>query len=95
MIDFQAGKDFLVAVQHEYQKGEPIRVDTSRGPLVGTVEDRISREDYLEVWAFRGYDADGMSLHPRFYYRCVKLSDIGGASQLDPQTEVGEQENGL
>ncbi len=94
MIDFTPGEDFLVAVQHEYQKGEPIRVDTSRGPLVGRVIDRISRQDYIEVWEFRGFDSDGASLNPRFYYRCVKLSGVGLASVPDPKTALrGDQES--
>lgn len=91
MIDFQAGKEFLVAVQHEYQQGEPIRVDTSRGPLSGTVIERISRQDYLEVWEFRGYDADGMSAHPRFYYRCVKDQSATAPGSEEPLH--GDQES--
>jgi len=93
MIDFQTGKEFLVAVPRRYQEGETIEAHG----LTGRIVEPISRLDYLEVWAFRGFPSEGVSaMKPRFYYRCVKIQSDKPpfASVPDPQTEVrGDQES--
>jgi hypothetical protein len=92
MIDFQPGQDFLVAVSRRYQQDEIIEAHGLKGRIV----EAISHQDYIEVWAFRGFPSEGVSaMRPKFYYRCVKLSGIGGASVPDSKTEVrGDQESG-
>ncbi len=94
MIDFTPGKDFLVAVPRKYSEGESIDLVASHG-LKGRIIEPISHQDYLEVWAFRGFPSEGVSaMRPKFYYRCVKLSGVGGASVPDSKTEVrGDQES--
>jgi hypothetical protein len=72
MIEFTVGQDFLVAVQRRYQEREPIEW---KG-LTGIIVEAISHQDYLEVWAFRGFPSDAISaVRPRFYYRCVRTAD--------------------
>jgi hypothetical protein len=94
MIDFTPGQDFLVAVPRKYSEGESIDLLASHG-LKGRIVEAISHQDYLEVWAFRGFPSEGVSaMRPRFYYRCVKLSGVGLASPPAPETEVrGDQES--
>ncbi len=77
MIDFAIGKDFLVAVPRRYQEGEFIKSEALG--LTGRVVEAISHQDYLEVWAFRGFPSEGISaIRPNFYYRCVRIpSDVG------------------
>jgi hypothetical protein len=73
MIDFTPGQDFLVAVPRKYSEGESIDLLASHG-LKGRIVEAISHQDYLEVWAFRGFPSEGVSaMKPRFYYRCQKL----------------------
>jgi hypothetical protein len=69
MIEFAVGRDFLVAVQRQYQKDEPIEWNGIKGIVV----EAISHQDYLEVWAFRGFPTEGVSaIRPKFYYRCIR-----------------------
>jgi hypothetical protein len=91
MIDFEAGKDFLVAVQRRYRKDELIE---ARG-LKGRIIEPISAQDYVEVWRFRGSDSEGLSLSPQFYYRCQRISDKPRLAIVpDPESEVrGDQES--
>lgn len=71
VIDFAIGQDFLVAVQRRYQIDEQIEW---KG-LKGIVVEAISHQDYLEVWAFRGFPSEGIAaIRPRFYYRCTRIS---------------------
>ncbi len=90
MIDFAIGKDFLVAVPRQYQKDEFI-VSVSLG-LQGRVVEAISHQDYLEVWAFRGFPSEGISaIRPKFYYRCVRIpSDVGLETGNDSERTVRE-----
>ena len=88
MIDFAAGKEFLVAVQRQYDLGATVEWNG----LAGLIIEQISSLDYWEVWAFRGYPTEGLSLRPRFYYRCERLIpevlEVGGESPHDSETEV-------
>ncbi len=88
MIDFAIGRDFLVAVQRRYKEGEFIKAE-SLG-LTGRVVEAISHQDYLEVWAFRGFPSEGIAaITPRFYYRCVRIpSDIGLETGNDSERTV-------
>lgn len=70
MISFEAGKEFLVATAAPYRLGQLIHAP---GGLRGKVIDQISEQDYNDVWAFRGYPAEGESVDPRYFYRCEKL----------------------
>ncbi len=71
MIPFQPAEEFLVAVQRRYRISETIE---ARG-LKGRIVEQISHEDYREVWAYRGFNSEAISLNPQYYYRCVKLAD--------------------
>ena len=86
MIDFAIGQDFLVAVQRRYRIDEPIEWKN----LKGIVVEAISHQDYLEVWAFRGFPTEGVSaIRPRFYYRCVRIpSGIGLDAWNDSERPV-------
>jgi hypothetical protein len=88
MIDFAISQDFLVAVQRRYQKDEPIEWNG----LKGLVVEAISHQDYLEVWAFRGFPSEGISaIRPRFYYRCVRIpSGVGLETGNDSERTLRE-----
>jgi hypothetical protein len=88
VIDFAIGQDFLVAVQRRYQIDEPIEWNN----LKGVVVEAISHQDYLEVWAFRGFPSEGISaIRPRFYYRCVRIpSDVGLETGNDSERTLRE-----
>jgi hypothetical protein len=92
MIEFAVGKDFLVAIQRQYRKDEPIEWNGIKGIVV----EAISHQDYLEVWAFRGFPTEGVSaIRPKFYYRCIRTgSDVGLETANDPQPAMrGDQES--
>jgi hypothetical protein len=89
-IDFTPGEEFLVAVQRPYKLNEPIE---ARG-LKGRIVEPISYMDYVEVWAFRGFDSEAISDSPSFYYRCVKMACDKPPlpRSLDSKTEVREDQ---
>jgi hypothetical protein len=92
MIAFQLGEEFLVAVQRPYRQDEIIE---ARG-LKGRILERITEQDYLEVWRFRGSDSEGLSLSPQFYYRCKLIQNL--AASVAPVLEMPlrwDEENAL
>jgi hypothetical protein len=72
MIDFEVGKDFLVAVSCKYREGEAIDLTSTHG-VKGRIVEPISHQEYLEVWCFRGFPKQGVGIiKPKYYYRCRK-----------------------
>ena len=94
MIDFTPGEEFLVAVQRRYKQHELIN---ARG-LKGRIVEPISKQDYQEVWEWRGCNSEGLSEHPQFFYRCAKLpSDKPPLASVPASDEPlrGDQESAL
>ena len=91
-LTWEPSEEFLVAVQKPYKIGNFIHV---RG-LHGRIVEQITNQEYLEAWAWRGFNSEAISLNPRFYYRCRRIEDdsLGSTVQAcsDP-TGRGDQES--
>lgn len=80
--------DFLVALQGPKQIGDEIDLLESHG-LKGRIVEQITHEEYLETWAFRGFQTEARSLHPRYWYRCERLLEVG--FDHPPDSEIQER----
>ena len=61
--------DFYVALPQKQKIGDVVEVYGMRGRIV----EWLTHEEYLEIWAFKGFPSEGISLNPRAYYRCERL----------------------
>jgi hypothetical protein len=91
MIDFQVGEEFLVAVQRPYKIGEEVQAHGLKGRIV----ESISHQDYIEVWAYRGFASEAISVGAKCYYRCQRIGDKPPLTSLPAVGEPlrGDQES--
>ncbi len=61
--------DFWVALPLPKKIGDEIEVHGIRARIA----EEISHQEYLDIWAFKGFPTEGIALNPRGYYRCEKL----------------------
>lgn len=84
--------EFLAAVQIPYKPGATLEVESLN--LRGRVIEQVSYSDYVALWAWHGCPEEGISLFPRYYYRCEKLGpirpEISSADPVASTRDAGE-----
>ena len=63
---------FWVALPLPKKLQDEIEVQGIRGRIV----EQITHDEYLSVWAFKGFPTEGIALNPRAYYRCERLDGL-------------------
>ena len=67
--------DFYVALPEKHKLGDEVTIHGIKGRIV----EWLTHQEYLNVWAFKGFPTEGIALNPRAYYRCERLDDSGAA----------------